>query len=46
MFAVATLFLLIVAIAVLAIRNARERRAFEQESERTKSKQQQIVGLS
>ena len=46
MFAVATLFLLIVAIAVLAIRNARGRRALDQEAERTKSKQQQIVGLS
>jgi len=45
-FAVATLFLLIVAIAVLAIQNARGRRAFDQEAERTKSKQQQIVGLS
>lgn len=45
-FAVATSFLLIVAIVVLAIQNARGRRAFDQEAERTKSKQQQIVGLS
>lgn len=40
-FAVATFVLLIVVIAVLAIQNARGRRAFEQEAERTKSKQQQ-----
>ena len=45
-FAVATFVLLIVVIAVLAIQNARGRRAFAQEAERTKSKQQQIVGLS
>lgn len=45
-FAVATVFLLIGAIVVLAIQNARGRRAFDQEAERTKSKQQQILGLS
>jgi diguanylate cyclase (GGDEF)-like protein len=46
MFAVATLVLLIGAIAALAIQNARRRRAFDQEAERIKRKQQQIVGLS
>jgi diguanylate cyclase (GGDEF)-like protein len=46
MFVAAAVFLLVVAIAVLAIRNARGRRALDQEAERTRSKQQQIVGLS
>ena len=40
-FAVITFVLLIVVIAVLAIQNARGRRAFAQEAERTRSKQQQ-----
>ncbi len=42
----ATLFLLIVAIALLAIRSASARRAFDQEAERSKRKQQQIAELS
>ena len=45
-FVVATFVLLVVAIAVLAIQNARGRRAFAQEAERTKSKQQQNVELA
>ena len=46
MYAAATVFFLFVAIALLAIRDARGRRAFDQEAERAKSKQQQIVALS
>lgn len=44
--AMATLFFLIVAIAVWAIQYTRERRAFDREAERAKRKQQQIVELS
>jgi diguanylate cyclase (GGDEF)-like protein len=46
MFAVATFVLLVGAIVALAIQNARRRRAFDEEAERIKIKQQQIVGLS
>jgi hypothetical protein len=46
MFVMAIMFFLIVAIIVLAIQYTRGRRAFDQEIERTRRKQQQIVGLS